>query len=103
MSPDLTGLPGAEIVNKGINDLATGTLSTEALLVSMAMPKLKFLGVNIDGDALEDPEMTLFRRLNAQDPDNGYRDYNALRRRLDRFCRALEHRVMSAHRAAVVA
>ncbi len=91
-------LPGAEIVAPGLVDLRDGKASVEALLVSMARPKLIWLGLDVP-EPLLDPEMTLFHRLMARDPECGYRDYNSLRRRLDRFCRALEHQRMSALRA----
>ena len=93
-------MPGSEVVTKGVEDLTAGRWTSEALLVSMALTRLRALGVPIASAGLDEPEIALYRLLGARDPANAYRDYNSLRRRLDSFCRALEHRVMSARRLA---
>jgi hypothetical protein len=82
-------LPGGDLVAKGLEDLARSTVSVEALLVSIAAPRLEALGVLVDG-SLADPEHRLYERLACEDPDSAHSRYNALLRRLTSFESALE-------------
>ena len=82
-------LPGADLVEKGLADLATGTESAEALLVSAGAPRLRALGLPI-ASPLEDAEHRLYELLARDDPDAAHSRYNALIRRLVSYERAAE-------------
>ena len=82
------GLPGAELVTAGLQDLERGVVSVPALLVSVGAPRLRELGVTIprvEGN----PEHRLFGLLREDDADGAHGRYNALVRRLVSFERAL--------------
>ena len=85
----LTHLPGGELVAKGLDDLARGSESDEALLVSIAAERLRSSGLAVPR-ALPDAEHRLFLRLLAEDEDSAHSRYNALLRRLTSFESALE-------------
>ena len=51
-------LPGAELVEAGLADLARGVESVESLLVSIGAPRLKRLGLEVP-DPFPDPEHRL--------------------------------------------
>jgi hypothetical protein len=82
-------LPGGDLVAKGLEDLGRSTVTVEALLVSIAAPRLRDLGVLIAAP-LRDPEHRLYERLAGEDPDSAHSRYNALLRRLTSFESALE-------------
>lgn len=82
-------MPGGDLVAKGLRDLASSSVTTEALLVSIAAPRLRDLGVRIP-EPLPDPEHRLYERLASEDPDSAHSRYNALLRRLTGFESALE-------------
>jgi hypothetical protein len=44
---DLEGLPGAELVGRGLGDLSWETLSAEALALSIASTRLRGLGIEL--------------------------------------------------------
>jgi hypothetical protein len=88
----LEGLPGAELVRKGLDDLASGELTPEGLLVAIARPRLTRLGIVVPGKPIEDAELTLYRDLRAAHPQDAYSRYNSLLRRLTSFGRAAEQR-----------
>jgi hypothetical protein len=83
------GLPGAELVEKGLVDLAAGTETVESLLVSVGAPRLRELGFELDRP-FEDPEERLYLLLARDDPAGAHSRYNALVRRLVSFERAAE-------------
>ena len=92
MIPDLSALPGGEIVMRGLEDLAAGTTdSVEALLVQIARPRLLAAGLEIPGSVLEDAELALYRRLSDEGVEDPYAAYNSLLRRLVSCAAALEH------------
>ena len=80
-------LPGAELVEQGLADLASGTETIEALLVSMAEPALRNIGVDVP-QTLDDADLRLYALLYAQHGDAAHGRYNSLRRRLVSFQRA---------------
>jgi len=82
-------LPGAEIVERGIDDLAHGVESEEALLVSIGAPRLRRIGFAVP-KTLPSPEDRLYELLASVDPDAAHSRYNALIRRLVSFERAAE-------------
>ena len=89
-------LPGADLVRTGLGDLSADRLSIEALVVAIAWPRLRRLGVAIPPAAIaataSEPcaELQLYQLLRQQYPRDAYARYNALIRRLIRFCHALE-------------
>jgi hypothetical protein len=82
-------LPGGDLVAKGLQDLATSTETVESLLLSIAAPRLRDLGLPV-AEPLPDPEHRLYERLAREDPDSAHSRYNALLRRLTGFESALE-------------
>ena len=86
---DLDGLPGADLFEKGVADLARGIVSVEALLASVAAPRMARIGIEVPG-AVADPERKLYDLLAESDPDSAHSRYNALIRRLISFEQAVE-------------
>ena len=84
--PD-TNLPGADLVERGLNDLARGSETVEALLVSIAAPRLRSLGFAVP-TTFDDAELRLYRRLASEFGDGAHSRYNALIRRVVSFQRA---------------
>jgi hypothetical protein len=82
-------LPGADLVQRGMADLARGIESQEALLVSIGARRLRAIGIDISGE-LPDAEHRLYQRLAAENPDGAHGRYNALIRLLVSFERAAE-------------
>lgn len=84
----LQGVPGHELIRKGLDDLATGEHgSVEALLVSIGAPRLRMIGLDVPA-AVDDPEHALYEALRQQHGDAAHGRYNALIRRLVSFERA---------------
>ena len=83
------GLPGAEFVERGIEDLSRGIASKEALLVSIGAARLRRLGLLIP-EPLASPEDRLYSLLADSDSDSAHSRYNALIRRLVSFERSAE-------------
>jgi hypothetical protein len=81
------GLPGADLVEEGLRDLAAGVESIPALLVSIGAPRLRQLDMDVT-EPFPSPEHRLYRRLQESDPDGAHSKYNALLRRLVSFERA---------------
>lgn len=81
-------LPGADLVEQGLQDLKHGRETDAALLVSIGAPRLAQLGIGLP-TPLPDAEHRLYARLSARDPDGAHSRYNALVRRLVSFERAL--------------
>ncbi len=84
--PTTSTLPGSELVEAGLRELAEGRCTIPALLVSIGAPRLRQLGFELV--PIEDPEHTLYELLAAEDPDSAHGRYNALVRRLVSFERA---------------
>ncbi len=105
------GLPGTNLVNRGLDALREGERTVEALLVLVGAPRLRAAGLEVPGasgsgefgpadaaqEAGEPPEIALYRAVAAKHPDDAHSKYNALVRRLVSFERALEG--MAAHAA----
>ena len=90
-TPSFTSLPGHELVLAGLDDLARGIESQEALLVSIGAPRLRAAGIDVT-EPFDDAEHRLYDRLAAEDPDSAHGRYNALVRRLVSFERAVDAR-----------
>ncbi|MCC6245462.1 MAG: hypothetical protein IT353_21690 [Gemmatimonadaceae bacterium] len=82
----LTDAPGYELVLPGMRDLVDGRSTNEALLVSIAAPRLQLLGIRVP-PAIADAEEQLFERLTTEHGDGAHARYNALIRRLVSFTR----------------
>ena len=80
-------LPGADLIAKGLDDLAAGRETPEALLVSIGAARLRTLGID-PPTTIDDPELRLYRLLAAQHGTAAHGRYNALVRRLVSFERA---------------
>ena len=84
------GLPGGEIVDAGLADLAAGKVTVESLLVSLAAPRLRREGVPL-GPVYADPERRLYALLTRRDGDLAHARYGAYLRQMASFadaCRA---------------
>jgi hypothetical protein len=81
-------LPGGEIVARGLEDLGRGIESAEALLVSMAVTRLRGLGIAVPDRVLAAPEARFYRLLASRHGAGAHSKYNAWRRRLSSFLRA---------------
>ncbi len=84
-----SSLPGADLVARGLTDLASEIESPEALLVSIGAPRLRRIGIEVPV-AFAAPERRLYEFLARSDSDSAHSRYNALIRRLVRFERAAE-------------
>ena len=82
-----SNLPGADLIESGLADLAHGRETVEALLVSIAAPRLRTLGFTVP-PPFDDSELRLYRRLAAEFGAGAHSRYNALIRRLVSFQRA---------------
>jgi len=93
------GLPGAELVQRGLEDLVAGRDTQEALLVRIGAPRLRSLGFSIPPEPPEiSPELELYRRLEAEGVATAHSRYNALVRRLVSFEDAAEGQQARARR-----
>jgi hypothetical protein len=87
LSTDLRAVPGAELVERGIEDLKHDRDSIEALLVSIGAPRLAAAGISLP-PPISSPEHKLYARLAAEKANGAHSAYNALVRRLVSFERA---------------
>ncbi|HEX2085338.1 MAG TPA: hypothetical protein VHF89_06625 [Solirubrobacteraceae bacterium] len=85
------GAPGADLVAAGLDDLARGRETAEALLVCMARTRLRSVGVEVPAVAVDHPSHRLYDLLAEDDPLTAHGRFNALVRRLASFARAAEH------------
>ena len=86
---DVVGLPGAELIQQGLLDLAAGRETVAALLVSIGGPRFRRIGFEIDAP-VPNAEHRLYEMLAHEDSDSAHSRYNALIRRLVSFERAAE-------------
>jgi len=78
-------------VTAGIRDLAAGRESEASLLVAMAAPRLRALGLEVPDGGGERPSHRLYDLLSEHDASGAHSRYNALVRRIASFSRAAEH------------
>jgi hypothetical protein len=83
-------LPGAELVSEGLSDLAAGRETEPAMLVAMARPRLRDLGVDVPEGGGERPSHRLYELVTSH-ADGPHSRYNALLARMVSFARAAEH------------
>lgn len=97
--PDLSGLPGAPLVVRGLRDLRDAHRTVPALLVSLAVTRLGDLGVDVrpPTDWPAERELALYDAL-LRDPEveDAFFRYKSLRAELDSFILALEFRERAA-------
>jgi hypothetical protein len=91
------GLPGGDLIEVGLADLAEGVESVPALLVSVGAARLRRLGLVVP-PPLAHPEHRLYACLAGETPDGAHSRYNALIRRLVSFERGAECALADAAR-----
>lgn len=92
---DFNGLPGAEIVRTGLEDLAAGRESIASLLVQIGAPRLNGLGISLPIKPEPDADHRLYHLLGAQHGLAAHSQFNSWIRQLVSFERALEQRLGS--------
>jgi hypothetical protein len=90
MSDVQPDLPGYELVSAGLDDLAAGRESESALLVAMAAPRLRAVGIDVPQGGGEQPSHRLYELL-TEAYEGAHSRYNALVARVVSFARAAEH------------
>ena len=85
------GLPGGEIIDAGLVDLAMGKVSAESLAVSLAAPRLRREGVPV-GPTLSDPDERLYDLLSSANVDMAHARYLAWLQQLESFADACRYR-----------
>ena len=92
-----TGLPGGDLVRRGLNDYAAGRCTAESYLVQMARPRLARCGLLTaeKSAGVAEPHLELYRLL-RQEGGDAYARYNALLGELNSFGLALDRRVREA-------
>jgi hypothetical protein len=83
-------LPGHELVAAGLEDLAAGRETEAALVVAMAAPRLRALGIAVPAGGGAFPSHRLYALL-SQGGGGAHGRYNALVGRVASFARAAEH------------
>ena len=84
------GLPGADLIKKGVRDLGENKETVEALLVAIGAPRLRRIGLDLPDNLPANPEHRLYKLLAEDDSDSAHSRYNALVRRLVSYERAAE-------------
>ena len=87
---DLRAFPGRDLIERGLDDLARGSESVPALLVSIGAFRLRRLGLPVPDHTIPSPEIRLYQKLQESGPDAAHSRYNALIRTLVSFERAAE-------------
>ena len=84
-------LPGEALVDQGLADLAQDRVTDCSLLVLIAAPRLKRLGIRIVERAFPKPyEHALYDRLNERLGAAAHSYYNGLLRRIASYAHSLE-------------
>jgi hypothetical protein len=90
------GLPGGNMIDQGLEDLANERETPESLMVALAAPRLAREGVPIPRTPrISDADHRLYRLLEHQDGDLAHARYLARLRLLESFadaCRAFRER-----------
>ncbi len=81
-------LPGHDLIDLGLADLARGAETIPALVVAIGAPRLRQLGLDVPATP-SGAEHRLYTLLAREDSDAAHSRYNALVRRLVSFERAL--------------
>ena len=84
-------LPGNELVSRGLADLARGEISEYSLLLLVAGPRLRRLGIEIpERPTLKPYEHALYSQIEERLGLGAHSYYNSLLRRIDSYAHALE-------------
>lgn len=84
-------LPGGELVEQGLADLSQNRVTDCALLVLIAAPRLRRLGIEVPARSFSQPcEHELYSRLGERLGTAAHSHYNSLIRRIVSYSRALE-------------
>ena len=84
-------LPGEDLVRQGLTDLGKGILSESSLLILVAGPRLRGLGVEVPEWSLNEPyEHALYSLLEERLGTGAHSYYNSLIRRIVSYAHALE-------------
>ena len=84
-------LPGEEFVEQGLADLARGEISDAALLVLIAGPRLRRLGIPVPERHSDQPfEHQLYERIEERMGTAAHSYYNGLIRRIASYASILE-------------
>ena len=84
-------LPCEELVQEGLADLAGGRLTEVSLLVLIAAPRLRQLGIEVPDRPHSQPyEHELYERLEERLGTGAHSYYNSLIRRIVSYARCLE-------------
>ena len=93
------GLPGGDMIDAGLADLAAGTVSPASLAVSLAAPRLRREGVPLSIESVQpDAEDRLYELLSATAGDLAHARYAAHLEQIASFADAC--RLARRHRAA---
>ncbi len=85
-----SSFPGHELVRAGVEDLAAGRETEAALVVAMAAPRLRAVGVGVPAGGGSSPSHRLYELLSETDA-GAHGRYNALVGRIVSFARSAEH------------
>jgi len=92
-------LPGEDLVTQGLADLAKGILSESALLVLVAGPRLRGLGIDVPERSIDGPyEHALYSLIEERLGKGAHSYYNSLLRRIVSYAHALEREQSRAER-----
>jgi hypothetical protein len=84
-------LPGEDLVTQGLADLGKGLLSESALLVLVAGPRLRGLGIEVPERSRDEPfEHVLYSLIEQRLGTGAHSCYNSLIRRIVSYAHALE-------------
>lgn len=86
----MNGLTGAELIDADLRDLREGRETIEALLVAIAAPRLRGLGMDIPLSNWQYPQHQLYELLAKHDSDSAHSRYNALVRGFDKYLKSEE-------------
>jgi hypothetical protein len=81
-------LPGGELVDAGLADLAAGVESVGSLLVSLAAPRLRREGVPIPREVIAEADVRLYRLLEGMHGELAHARYLAHLRQIESFADA---------------
>ena len=86
-----SALPGQELVEQGLADIEKCKLTDCALLVLIAAPRLKSLGIQVPEMRFPQPiEHLLYEQLEERFGTDAHSHYNSLLRRMGSYAHALE-------------
>lgn len=88
---EFSGLPGSELVLKGLDNLASKIVSEETLLLQICAPRLRRLGIEFPIQEQPRPyEHRLYELLEDHHGKRAYSRYKSLLQRIVSFSQALE-------------